>query len=212
MARRKGAAPKAAAKPSSTPVAAPAAPEVPPVEQPVVETKAYDDGTVATGVAPLPDQSPAEQDAQASDAAGDPPVPQALFGSSTFPSLIAIGDREVQLGDAVRGAYERMSVTVDVWNALSDAERDREIGDWVERERQAAAAVAKKADEAQNGRRFMPFDTLCTADQENPDKIEGEHLRKLGHRRGLSLSEMGRLSDDKVREQLRYIAYRQYER
>lgn len=30
---------------------------------PVVETKEYADGTTATGIAPLPDQSPAEQEA-----------------------------------------------------------------------------------------------------------------------------------------------------
>ena len=60
--------------------------------------------------------------------------------------------------------------------------------------------------------RYKPFDTLSSADQENPEKIEGEHLRRLGHRRGLSLSEMGRMSDDKIREQLRYIAHRQYDR
>jgi len=30
-------------------------------DRPLVESKTYNDGTVATGVAPLPDQSPAEQ-------------------------------------------------------------------------------------------------------------------------------------------------------
>lgn len=37
-----------------------------------VETKAYEDGTVATGPAPLPEQSPAEQAAPAKKKGGRP--------------------------------------------------------------------------------------------------------------------------------------------
>lgn len=180
-----------------------------PAEQETSETTA----PAAVPAPALAQQPAADAPAPAADtsAAQDAPKVEVLLGSSTWPSLIPVGDTQVQLGDAVRGAFERMSVTVDVWNALSDAERDREIGDWVERERQAAAAAAKKAAE-EAGPLYRPFDTLSHADQNNPDKIEGEHLRKLGHRLGLSWSEMGRMSDHKVREQLRYIAYRQYER
>jgi hypothetical protein len=39
--------------------------ETPVVDAPVIETKQYADGSTATGVAPLPDLSPAEQDATA---------------------------------------------------------------------------------------------------------------------------------------------------
>lgn len=37
----------------------------PTVDAPVIETKQYADGSTATGIAPLPDLSPAEQDATA---------------------------------------------------------------------------------------------------------------------------------------------------
>ena len=52
---------------------------------------------------------------------------------------------------------------------------------------------------------------LSAADRENPDKLTGEPLRKLAHSRGMAKSDLERMSDEKIREQMRYIAHRQYE-
>ena len=52
---------------------------------------------------------------------------------------------------------------------------------------------------------------LLARDRENPDKISGEALHALAHRRGLSRSSMLSMSDAKIREQLRYLTYQQYE-
>ena len=51
-------------EPDTTPTAEPSAPSAADLDSaPTVETKEYSDGTTATGVAPLPDQSPAQQEA-----------------------------------------------------------------------------------------------------------------------------------------------------
>jgi hypothetical protein len=47
--------------------------------------------------------------------------------------------------------------------------------------------------------------------RENPDMLAGDALRTLAHRRGLSRSELNRLPDEKIREQLRYLTHAQYE-
>lgn len=52
---------------------------------------------------------------------------------------------------------------------------------------------------------------LSAADRENPDKLSGDALRALAHRRGLARSALPTMSDDKIREQLRYMTYNQYE-
>ena len=56
----------------------------------------------------------------------------------------------------------------------------------------------------------QPSPMLSAADRENPDKLTGEDLRALAHRRGVSRSESASMSDDKLRMQLRYITHRQY--
>jgi hypothetical protein len=48
-------------------------------------------------------------------------------------------------------------------------------------------------------------------DRENPDKLSGQALRDLAHQRGIALSTLCFMSDEKIRTQLRYITYRQYE-
>ncbi len=53
---------------------------------------------------------------------------------------------------------------------------------------------------------------LSYAERNNPERLEGQALRDLAYQMGLSRSESGRMSDPKVREQLRFIAYRQYDR
>lgn len=52
---------------------------------------------------------------------------------------------------------------------------------------------------------------LSAADRENPDKLSGEMLRALAHRRGLARSAVERMTDEKIRSELRYLTYRQYE-
>ena len=53
--------------------------------------------------------------------------------------------------------------------------------------------------------------SLSAADRENPDKLTGQPLRELAHRRGLARSSLDAMSDEKIREQLRYITHRQYD-
>lgn len=48
------------------------------------------------------------------------------------------------------------------------------------------------------------------ADRENPDKLTGDALRALAHRRGLAKSMLPAMSDEKIRTELRYLAHRQY--
>lgn len=55
-----------------------------------------------------------------------------------------------------------------------------------------------------------PVVEMSAADRENPEKLTGEALRNLAHRRGMSLSELTGMPDAKVRMQLLYITNRQY--
>ena len=52
---------------------------------------------------------------------------------------------------------------------------------------------------------------LSAADRENPEKLSGSALHELAHRRGLARSDIATMDDEKIRTQLRYIVYRQYE-
>jgi hypothetical protein len=51
---------------------------------------------------------------------------------------------------------------------------------------------------------------LSAAHRENPEKLSGQALKDLGHRRGLSKSAMDSMSDERIRMELRYLAYAQY--
>ena len=51
---------------------------------------------------------------------------------------------------------------------------------------------------------------LSASDMENPDKLSGDDLRALAHRRGIARSEAARMDDGKLRMQLRYLTNRQY--
>ncbi len=44
--------------------------------------------------------------------------------------------------------------------------------------------------------------------REHPDKISGQALRDLAHKKGMAKSEVANMSDDKIRIQLKYIDYR----
>ena len=74
-----------------------------------------------------------------------------------------------------------------------------------------AAKAALSAAAARKARAKAPVaEPLSAADRENPDKLTGEDLRALAHRRGVSRSEAETMSDDNLRMQLRYITNRQY--
>ncbi len=44
--------------------------------------------------------------------------------------------------------------------------------------------------------------------REHPDKISGQALRDLAHKKGMAKSELADMSDDKIRTQIKYIDYR----
>lgn len=52
---------------------------------------------------------------------------------------------------------------------------------------------------------------LPAAYRENPAKLGGEALRRLGHIRGMARSHMATMTDEQVRAQLKFITSRQYE-
>lgn len=56
-----------------------------------------------------------------------------------------------------------------------------------------------------------PSEALSAADRENPEKLAGGALHALAHRRGMARSDIERMNDDKIREQLRYLTHRQYD-
>jgi hypothetical protein len=72
-----------------------------------------------------------------------------------------------------------------------------------------AAKAALNASATRRAANAEPV-VLSAADRENPDKLNGDALRELAHRRGVSRSEAANMSDEKLRMQLRYITQRQY--
>jgi hypothetical protein len=52
---------------------------------------------------------------------------------------------------------------------------------------------------------------LSASDRENPDKLTGSDLHALAHRRGLARSSLATMPDDKIRRELKFITYRQYD-
>lgn len=62
----------------------------------------------------------------------------------------------------------------------------------------------------------LPVDPQPQADEEDvpahhrehPDKLTGDALRALAHRHGMAKSELTAMSDEKIRDQLKYLAYR----
>lgn len=79
----------------------------------------------------------------------------------------------------------------------------------------AAAPVAKKPAQAKQqttvAAKTAAVVPLSAADRENPEKLTGAALRALAHRRGLSRTELAKMTDEKIRVQLRYLVHRQYD-
>lgn len=65
----------------------------------------------------------------------------------------------------------------------------------------AAVVIAQAQEEAV---------VLNAADRENPDKLSGDALRQLAHKRGIARSTLPTMTDEKIRTELRYLAHRQY--
>src|SRR4051812_22608248 len=63
-----------------------------------------------------------------------------LLGSSTLPSLISIGGKEVQLGTVVAAAHAASGLSVADWNGLAEEERDERLNAQVEAMQQQAEA------------------------------------------------------------------------
>lgn len=77
---------------------------------------------------------------------------------------------------------------------------------------QSAEAVAEpQAIAAEPGQAADPYAGISASDRENPNKLTGQPLRDLAHRRGIGRSTLATMSDDKIRSELRYITYRQYD-
>ena len=54
----------------------------------------------------------------------------------------------------------------------------------------------------------LPVDaTISAHHRENPDKLSGDALRALAHRHGLAKSTIETMTDLKIRDQLKYLAY-----
>jgi hypothetical protein len=47
--------------------------------------------------------------------------------------------------------------------------------------------------------------------RENPAMLQGDALKALAYRKGLAKSDLAHMTDEKIREQLKYATYRQYE-
>lgn len=62
-----------------------------------------------------------------------------LLGSSVLPSLILIGDSELQLGEVVAAAHADSGLSVAEWNALPEGEIDKILDLWIENKRQQEA-------------------------------------------------------------------------
>ena len=52
---------------------------------------------------------------------------------------------------------------------------------------------------------------LTVEQRNNPAKLTGDDLRHLAHRMGLARSSLADMSDDIIREQIKYLTYRQYD-
>lgn len=53
--------------------------------------------------------------------------------------------------------------------------------------------------------------TLTSEQRNNPANLTGEDLRHLAWTLGMAKSDLSRMDDSKVREQLKYLTFRRYE-
>lgn len=70
----------------------------------------------------------------------------------------------------------------------------------------SALPIAEQATETAGEASALP-----AYQREHPDKLSGQALRDLAHRHGMAKSELATMPDEKIRIQLRYIAYNRSE-
>ena len=112
--------------------------------------KRTDKGSVAN---PLTDAD------AAADLAGTPrPTADAatLLGSDKFEAVIAIGEKQYQLGDVVALAHAASGLPVEAWNALAEQERDDLIADQIDAMEEAEGATGGLPDEANTPPKTAP--------------------------------------------------------
>jgi len=66
---------------------------------------------------------PTQVDEEAATTVGDEEA-EGIYGSSTLPSQVKMGGKEVPLGDAVNAAFEKSGLSVSEWNSRSAEELD----------------------------------------------------------------------------------------
>lgn len=99
------------------------------------------EATKATAEASEPPSGPIE---------GSKPL-EILLGSDSLPAHIQIGDELVQLGTVVANAQKASGLTVEGWNGLVPAIREKLLADYVENLRTPAPAGAADAGKSDDG-------------------------------------------------------------
>lgn len=131
-------------------------------------------------------------------------MPAAVPAIPPSPSTVLAGVAELGTPDGARwllksdGSFEASNVTVAADFVLKGAPPEEQ---------------GAEGEEDDTG--FTPMDgdfvaPLSAADRENPERLSGDALRALAHRRGIARSALAGVSDERIRTELRYITHRQY--
>lgn len=64
-----------------------------------------------------------------------------LYGSSTLPAIVEIGDMKIELGALVAAAFAASGLTVQEWNALSEGNRDEILNNQIKLVEDNLAAI-----------------------------------------------------------------------
>ncbi|WP_439604349.1 hypothetical protein [Shinella sp.] len=100
-----------------------------------------------------------------------PTATETLNGSNTLPALIEVADGQaLQLGEVVAVAHALSGLTVDAWNALSEAERDERLNTVIVNIKAAHAALALP--EEIKGKLVDPSSGALLADPKEPQEFE----------------------------------------
>jgi hypothetical protein len=135
----------------------------------------------AAAPAPTPTPTPAPVPAPAPTA----PISDVLYGSSTLPSMIEIGDQQVQLGTVVAAAHTASGLSVADWNALPAEDRDVRLAVQVEAMRKDVNKTEVNKEQAEmtaDSRRLMEL-VLPDLDAMNDEQMRdwiAKHLKPRG--------------------------------
>ncbi len=64
-----------------------------------------------------------------------------LLGVKGAPEVVAVRGKDVPMTDVIAAAFKRSTLTVEAWNALTEADRERKLVDEVEELNKAAPAA-----------------------------------------------------------------------